>query len=99
MALKHTHTHPNWANLSHAEKARVRKKNHAIASNKRIIKDLEERLLDAGSEDEIIKHMLWKRKHPDYDPEIKMVRSMGIEKDFLSYVSAAFRQYEKETSQ
>ena len=38
--MKHTHTHPNWKNLSEAEKANVRSANWANVRKKERIKEL-----------------------------------------------------------
>lgn len=95
--MKHTHTHPNWINLSEAEKQVVRKKNHAAAKNQEIIKELEERLSspDRDSEEENIKYELYKRKHPDYDPLLRSIKGMSIEENFCNKVINAFNQCAK----
>jgi hypothetical protein len=95
--MKHTHTHPNWINLTEVEKQVVRKRNHAAAKNQEIIKELEERLSspDWDSEEENIKYDLYKRKHPDYNPLLGSVKGMSIEENFYNKMIIAFNQYAK----
>lgn len=87
--MKHTHTHPNWKNLTTAQKQVVRKRNHAAASNQKTIKELEERLSPGCFDEENIKYMLYKRKHPDYDPLNGIVKGMSIQDDFINKVKIA----------
>ena len=98
MRMKHAHTHPNWINLTDAERQVVRKRNHAAAKNQEIIKELEEKLSspDEGFNEESIKYMLYKRKHPDYDPLLGMVKGMSAEEDFRNGLMNAFNQYIKD---
>ena len=94
--MKHTHTHPNWKNLTTAQKQVVRKRNHAAASNQRMIKELEERLSPGCFDEENIKYMLYKRKHPDYDPLLRSIKGSSPMDDLSAQVLAAFNQYAKD---
>ena len=92
--MKHTHTHPNWKNLTDSEKQTVRKRNHAAASNKKIIEKYEKLLDDPDCfEKENLKYNLSKRKHPDYDPLFGTVKGMSITDDFTNTIMIAIKQY------
>ena len=86
--MKHTHTHPNWKNLSEAEKANVRSANWANVRKKERIKELKK----------------WVKSRPNGEAivELELAYLEGrkergsAEDDFANNILAIVKQYNRD---
>ena len=83
--MNHKDTHPNWANLSDYEKARVRERNYAERDRLRSIERWKQRLKEYPGDAEEIKYKIWKLENPDKAP--------GMDEDFGIRISMVFKKY------
>tara|TARA_B100000131_G_scaffold8572_1_gene9035 strand:+ start:1585 stop:1917 length:333 start_codon:yes stop_codon:yes gene_type:complete len=83
--MNHKDTHPNWANLSDYEKARVRERNYAERDRLRSIERWKQWLKERPEDAEEIKYKIWKLENPDKAP--------GFTEDFNIRISMIFKKY------
>ena len=92
--MKHKHTHPNWKNLSNAEKANVRKDNwkkYHFKQFKKALPDLIEK--SNGLLKKLYQLQLEKMNHPDYNIHSDMLNGETTEDEFFQKLGLAYENY------
>tara|TARA_Y100000004_G_scaffold185093_1_gene234834 strand:- start:55 stop:348 length:294 start_codon:yes stop_codon:yes gene_type:complete len=73
--MKHKHTHPNWKNLSNAEKANVRKNNWKKFHYEKLKRELPDMIEESsGALKKLYQLKLDKMNHPDYNIHSGMLK-------------------------
>jgi len=92
--MKHKHTHPNWKNLSNAEKANVRKNNWKKFYYKKLKRELPDMIEESsGTLKKLYQLQLDKMNHSDFNIHSNMLKGETSLDDCYQKLALIYENY------